>query len=313
MMENFLIAINAVVPFLIYIMLGYLAVNAGIVREEFLNELNRVLFQVFFPFVMFQNLYQIDFGIRMNVGYILFAVAATLAVIVIAWETVPRMVRENSRRGVLIQGIYRSNSVLFAIPLTESIFGSAGAERASILIAFLVPIYNVTAVIIMEYYRGGKVTFTGLVRNVFKNPLILGAMAGLLFALSPVTLPACLQKPVSQLAALATPIALFVLGGTLHLSDVRKNLRYLVPTVFLKLILIPIVVVILMCLMGFSSVELFVVFCMFGTPIATASFTMAQNMGGDGDLAGELVVMTTLASIFTLFGWIVLLKCVKLI
>ncbi|MCR4589152.1 MAG: AEC family transporter [Lachnospiraceae bacterium] len=307
-MENLMIATTAVIPFIVYILLGMAAKHSGAVKESFLKELNGVVFKIFFPFIMFNNLYAVDFGRLSNGFYVGFAFVATLIVILTVFFAVPLFVKENSRRGVVMQAIFRSNSVLFAIPLTESVFGTEGAVMASILVAFIVPLYNISSVAILEYFRGGKVSFGVLLKNILKNPLIIGAIAGITFNLLPITMPSALVKPIAELNSMATPLSLFVLGGTLHASNMKKNALPLAVGTSLKLLIIPSIMVTVMSLLGLSGAELFVVFCMFATPVAAASYPMAQSMGGDADLAGEYVVVSTLLSIVTIFGWILLLK-----
>ncbi len=307
-MENLIIATNAVVPFMVYICLGMFAKKLGLVKETFLRELNGVIFRAFFPFIMFNNLYKADFSTLKDADYVLFAVIATLIVIVISFVLVPVFEKENSRKGVIIQAIFRSNSVLFAIPLAGSVLGEEASLKSSIIVAFLVPMYNIFSVMILEYYRGGRVKPVVIIKNILKNPLIMGAIAGAIFNLLPVTMPESLAHPITQLSNLATPMALFVLGGTLKLSDLRKNAVPVATGVILKLIIVPAVVACAMAALEYEPAELFAVFCMFATPVAAASFPMAQSMGADADLAGEYVVATTLLSIVTIFTWILVLK-----
>ena len=72
----------------------------------------------------------------------------------------------------------------------------------------------------------------------------------------------------------------------------------------IRLVLLPAVMVALAYLIGLRGVELFLILVIFGTPVATSSFPMAQNMGGDGQLAGQLVFVSTVASLATLFVFI---------
>lgn len=312
-MDNLVIATNAVVPFMVYIMIGAIARKLGLVKETFLRNLNGVIFRVFFPFIMFNNLYDADFSTLKDAGYVLFALVATLIVVVISFFVVPLFEKDNRRRGVIEQAIFRSNSVLFAIPLANSVLGAEASTKSSIIVAFLVPVYNICSVFILEYYRGGKASAGVVVKNVLKNPLIVGAIAGAIFNILPVTMPACLVKPVTQLSDLATPMALFVLGGTLHFSDLRKNAFPLAVGTGIKLIALPALITYIMSLMHYGPSELFAVFCMFATPVAAASFPMAQSMDADADLAGEYVVVSTLLAIVTIFIWILVLKSFGLI
>lgn len=307
-MESFLVAVNAVVPFLVYISLGFGVKKLGIVDEGFMGRLNQVVFRVLFPFLMFYNMYQIDPEFVLNVRVLALGTGLLLGQILVLFVTVPRIVPGNPQRGVVIQAIYRSNFVLFAIPLTASVFGEENTTLASMMVAIIIPIYNVVAVFVLEYFRGGKMRLPVVLRNVCTNPLILGAMTGLVFFFLQIHLPACIVKPISQFAGMTTPLALFVLGGTLHFSKIRGNAKYLVLALGLKMVLFPVVVLALAVTAGFNSVERFVLFTMFATPVAASSYPMAQNMGGDGELAGEFVVVSTVASIVTIFLWVFALK-----
>lgn len=312
-MNSFVISVNAVMPFLIYIAFGYGVRHSGLVDEAFMYKLNRMIFQAFFPILMFNNFYHLQPGFSLNPALVMAAVFGILTVQLISILTVPRLVPENAKRGVLIQAIYRSNYVLFGIPLAQNLFHDDGVILATAMIAIVIPIYNVTAVIILEMYRGGSVTPMVLVKNVCRNPMLQGAFVGLLFNLLGIRLPESVEEPIRQFATLSTPLALFVLGGTLHFSAIRHNLKYIVPSMSVKLLVLPAIAVTIALALSFSPVERFVYFEMFATPVATASYSMAQNMGGDGELAGQLVVLSTAASVFTIFCWIFFFTSVGLV
>ena len=280
MLSSFLIAINAVMPFMVYLGFGYLTRRIGLVDEPFLNKLNTVVFKCFFPFLMFWNLYNVDTVFHVRGRFIALCVGSLVLLWVLLGLTVPRIVKAKDKQSVIIQAIYRSNFVLFGIPMAESVFGPTGAATATVLVAIVVPLYNAS------------------------NPLILGALVGLAFLLLGIHLPASLEKPVSEFSGLTTPLALFVLGGTLHFSAIRTNRRYLWPVIAIKLVALPLAVTFLAGFFGFTNVERFVFLIMSGAPVAVSSFTMAANMGGDGELAGQYVFLSTLVSLGTLFAFI---------
>ncbi len=312
-MESFLVAVNAVMPFLIYISFGYGVRMSGLVDEAFMNKLNKLIFRAFFPILMFNNLYKVEPGFTLDGRLVAVGIGSVLLLELILVFLVPKFVKGNPQRGVVIQAIYRSNFVLFAIPLTTSLFGETGSVLASMMVAIVIPIYNVTAVIILELFHGGKSDIRVLVKNVCTNPLILGALVGFIFFMLQIKLPACIDETAAQFADLTTPLALFVLGGTLHFSAVRGNLKYLVPSLTVKMVFLPAVITALATAMGFGNLERFVLFTMYATPVATASYSMAQNMGGDGELAGQFVVISTAVSIVTIFLWVLFFKTMGMI
>ena len=286
MLQSFLIAVTAVMPFIVYLGFGAISRRVGWTTEEFLNKLNGVVFKCFFPFLMFWNIYNVDADTQIRGRFLAICVGSLALLILLLCLTVPRLVKAKDKCSVIIQAAYRSNFVLFGIPMAESVFGAEGAALAAMLVAVVVPLYNAFAVILFEYYRGGEIKALTLLKNIVTNPLILGALVGIAFS------------------GLTTPIALFCLGGTLHFSAMKHNQKYLTPVLVLKLLALPLLATLLSSLVGFSNVERFVFLIMSGAPVAVSSYTMAANMGGDGELAGEYVVLSTVLSIATLFGFI---------
>lgn len=309
MAESFFVAVNAVVPFLCYLALGGAAKAVKAVDEPFLQKLNRLIFTVMFPFMTFNNIYAADRNAVPSVTLLVFVGASILILEGLMLIIVPRLVKENSKRGVIIQAMYRSNFVLFGLPLTTAIFGQDKASAAAMLVTVVLTIYNITSVVILELFndRGDpehRISPKTLLIRLIQNPMLQGCAVGLVFFFFQIELPDCLSKPVSAFANMTTPLAMFALGGTLKFKAIAKNLPYLVPTLLGKLIVVPLVLACIAYALGLRGVELFLVIAVFGTPVASGSYPMAMNMGGDGELAGQFVFISTVVSLLTLFGWI---------
>ncbi len=304
MLNSFLIAVNAVLPFIVYLTFGGISRRVGWVTEDFLNKLNTVVFKCFFPFLTFWNIYHVDPSTHLSGRYVAVVEGSLLLLIAMLCLTVPRIVKARDKQSVIIQAIYRSNFVLFGVPLSQNVFGQEGAALAAMLVAIVVPTYNAVAVILFEYYRGGDIKPLPLLKSIVTNPLILGAIVGVIFFGLHIKLPTGLEQPISAFSALTTPIALFCLGGTLHFSSIKKNRAYLWPVLGMKLLVLPVITTAISLFLGFSNVEMFVYLVVAGAPVAVSSYTMAANMGGDGELAGEYVVISTLLSLGTLFLFI---------
>ena len=203
---------------------------------------------------------------------------------------------------------------MFGLPLTISVFGDAASSVAAMVVTVVVTIYNTTSVVILEMFNSeGKTTAKSLLLNVAKNPLLQGAVVGLIFFFLGIKVPKSLLTPIAAFADMTSPLALFVLGGTLHFNAIRGNLKYLVPTLSFKLLALPALMLAIAYQFGLRELELFLLLAIYGTPVAAASYPMAQNMGGDGELAGQFVVISTVVSVATLFVWIFFLKSVGLI
>ena len=305
-MSSFFIALNAVIPFAIYISFGYLVKRIGVVEESMFTKLNTLVFKCFFPIVMFTNLYNTELGEVFDRKMMVISIISFLILVGMLLLIVPRFVKEDSRRGVVIQALFRSNTVLFALPLAVSVCGDEAAAAASVIVAVIIPLYNVAAVIILERFRGGKADIRKLLRSVITNPLIEGALVGFLFLLLKIRLPEVIEQPIKAFSSMTTPLALFSLGGTLHASGFRKNFRPLTVTCAVKMILLPAVAMLVILVSGLRGASGFIYLILFAAPAAVSSYTMADNMGGDGELAGQIVVLSTFVSVFTLFCWIYL-------
>lgn len=305
MLESFQVAFNAVMPLLILLGIGWAAVRSGVTDRAFMNRLNTLNFKLFFPFLMFKNVYGAEPENLPSTALIIMGVVSLLAVVALLFILVPRIVPENPRRGTIIQAIFRSNFIIYGIPLTTFVFGEGKASVCGIMVMIMVSMFNILSVIVLEYFReGGKVRPGPLLLGIVKNPLLQGCVAGLLCYLLGIKLPVFLKEPVFALGSMASTLALVVLGANLQFAELKKNGRTVTAVLLIRLLLLPLVMVPLGWMIGLRGVELFLILMIYGTPVATASYPMAQNMGGDGQLAGQLVFVSTVVSLGTIFLFI---------
>lgn len=300
-MENLVIATNAVLPLFLTMAVGYFLRQIHFVDEPLLKKLNKLVFNVFLPLLLFINIYQSDLESAFHLRTILTAVCSVLAIFVILCIVVPLIEKDGPRRGVMVQGIFRSNYILFGVPIVAGVFGQEGLGTVSIISAFVIPLYNMLSVAALETFSHGAVNVKRILRGIVKNPLIIASLLGILFLAAGIPLPSVIEKTVSDLGKVATPLGLVSLGGFFKFSDTKKFLKQLVIIVAGRLLICPAVFLPIFIKMGFRDVELMALTTMMGAPIAVSSFIMAQQQGADADLAGQAVAFTTLFSVFTMF------------
>ena len=305
-MENLILSLNVVLPLFLMMALGYLLRCIGLLDERTLKVMNNVVFRAFLPVMLFYNIYSTELEGALNPSFILYAAGCIVAIFILLFLWIPRVEKENARRGVMIQGLFRSNFVIFGLPIATALFDSTGAT--SILIAIIVPIYNVLAVVALEVFRGGRVDFIKILKGVATNPLILGAALGILALVCALRFPTGMESAVRGVAQSATPLALVILGGSFTFKATHGYRRNLLIGVIGKLVVIPAIFIPLSILLGYRDVELATLLAMFASPTAVSSFTMAQQMGGDGELAAQLVVFGSAFSVLTIFLWVFALK-----
>lgn len=310
-MYNFLIALNAVTPFLIELAFGYISRRCGVFDDAFANKLNKVVFQLFFPCLTFYNIYTASWESLPSARLLACVVISLVGLIIFLCIVVPHFVTDHTRTGVVVQAIYRSNMILYGLTIMVSLFGDSVAALAAIVLTICITIYNVSAVVVLEMFRNKERTSARtFIVNLCKNPLLEGAVIGFVFFLLQIKIPSSVESVISSFASMTSPLALFLLGATLHFSEIGKNLRCIVITLGIKLFVVPAAALMIGSLVGLREVELVLFVVIYATPIAVSSYPMAQNMGSDGELAGQLVVISTVASLFTLFLWIYFLKTI---
>ena len=310
-MENFLLAFNVVFPIFLIMMLGVILKRKSMVDEKSLNVMNSLIFRLFMPTLLFFNIYNMgDLSTLSfdNLKLLAYAFISILIVLFLAWLIYMPNVKDRKKLSVLIQGVYRGNFVLFGLAIADSLYGKESLGTVSLLTAIVIPTFNVIAVILLEYYSGNEVNKIKLIKQVFKNPLIIATLTAIVFLVLKINIPKPVYKAIGDISKIATPLAFLVLGAGLKFGNILKNLKYLVSVNILRLVGNPLITIGVGKLIGFQGIELVALLSMSACPTAVASYTMAKERNADGDLAGEIVATTSILSIFTIFCWVLILK-----
>ena len=307
-MENFIISLNCVTPIFIYMLIGYYAHWRKVVPEAVYSQISRLAFNVLLPFTMFSNIYSADLSSAFSPSLLAYLLLANITLFIAATVVMFRVVPDRRKRGLYIQNVYRSNIAIIGISLAQSLMGSEGVASMSIVVTFLVPTYNALAIIALELCRGTQVSVKKILTNMAKNPLIVGAAAGIVCVALGVKLPSSVGKAVSGLGSTASSITMVALGATFEFSKLRKNALLLTKLTLTRLVFSPILVVGLAVLLGFRGNDLAIITLCAASPIATSVYPMALVYDSDDELTGQLVITTSLFCCFTLFLWIFVCK-----
>ncbi len=325
-MDSLLFAVSAVAPIILMAAIGFLLKRAGFITGPLSKALNKLVFRIFLPVMLFLNVYKIEDIRRVELGYIAYVLLAQLVIFLLAIPLVLLVTKKKERRGVLLQATFRSNYALIGIPLAESLFGETGLAVATLLSAAVIPLYNVLAVISLSVFRGDgeKPCAKKIASDILKNPLIDSIALGVLFLLirmlfvrwnidfrlSDIT---PVFTVLEYLSNLATPLALLVLGAQFEFSAVSSLKREIVFGTLMRTVVSPLFgigVAFLILRASFSGAHFAAFVAVFATPVAVSSVPMAQEMNGDTALAGQLVVWTTIVSAFSVFWASFLLRTV---
>ena len=313
MWANFVACLDAVLPIFGLILLGYAAKCMGLLDRNDVRKMNKVFFRFFLPVMLFYSLYTSELSTAVQPSLIAYALGCTLLIFFVSLALVRHVEPERSRRGVIVQGLFRSNLVFIGLPVVESLMGAENLGPVVLLIATVVPLFNILAVVVLEYYGGERTRPGRLFLDILKNPLIIGSAAGFLFLVAGWKLPLPLETLARQMNQACSPVMLFLLGAFLQPEGLKNDRRAVLWVSFGRLMIVPAVTLIPAVLLGWRGVALASLLPVFASSTAVNSFTMAQQMGGDAELAGNIVVATSALCSLTLFLWCFLFKTLGLI
>lgn len=311
MWEAFVLALNVVFPLTGLISLGYLARRFHMVQGEVLEGMNQLVFRLLLPAALMRSILRIDFSESIDLSVFVLALVLMSGLILVAMPIVERVEKDPRRQAVLVQGTFRSNFILFGLPIATAYYANIGI--IALMLALMVPIINLYAILVLEHYRNRGAALNKVFVKILMNPLFLGSAAGGLIVLSGITLPQPVLRLVDYVADMATPLALLTLGGLFSLRSVHKNLKPTLILTGLKLIVVPLIAIGLGLALGLRQRELMGLLLLFGSPVAVSSYSMAVAMDCDGELANHLVVTTTLFSLMSFVIWIFLFRVTNLI
>lgn len=303
-----MISANAVLPMCLIMALGYGTRRLGWIRREEIFAINKIAFRIFLPCLLYYNVYCSDLSGSFDPLLMAYAVGGVLLTFGLSLGYTLLTEKLPERRGVMIQGMFRSNYVIMGIPVATALLGADQLGTVSILIAVVVPLFNMLAVVVLEVFRGQKPKPLHILGQIAKNPLVIGSVLGILTLAAGIRLPHILERTIQNVSAIASPLQLFLLGAFFQFSGLKTYRRELVTVSAAKLIVSPGLFLGLGALLGFRGVAFVSLIGIFASPTAVNSFTMAQQMGGDAELAGDIVVTTSAVSILTMFLWIFLFK-----
>ena len=307
-MENLILSFNVVAPLLIYMLVGVLLRKTGIVSEQLMRDANKIIYYVTLPLMCYRAIAVADIDAMFETPFLLYMAIGIIVTYALASWLVPKFCKDNNRRGVLILGVFRSNDAIFGLAVAAALLGENNIGMMSIAISLSVPLFGIFAVVAMERYRSERVSFGTVLLRVITNPIMIACYAGFFVNLLNIHLPVVLQKPIDALAAVTTPLAFVLLGGTISFAAVKKNRAAITTVTLLRLFVVPLIAVSAFLLLGFRGESIVVALIIFGAPVAMVTYTMAVGMQADDELAGTLVAVTSVFSSLSMFLFIFVLK-----
>ena len=302
--------INIVLPVFVIIGLGYFLGLRRFFPPPTITHLSRFVFYVSGPALLFRGAAGTRLVGIQDLGIIGAVSVVSILLVAAVYGFSSRLAP--ARRGVFTQGAYRSNMVFFGLPVIANAFGDEGLTQVALMVGFTIPLYNFLAVAVLVFSQGRTAGTLAQLRlalkSVVTNPLVLACAAGMLVSGTHLPVPASLDRAAELVGRVALPLALIVLGLSLNLKQLRGSLGLTLGASLIKLGLYPALIYLVLRWWGLSGVQLQAQVLLMTSPTAVASYIMAVEMKGDGQLASAIVIGSTLLSLVTISVWLALFQ-----
>jgi predicted permease len=312
-MDNLIFSLNATIPVFLVIVIGYILKRIGMLSEAFVKDANKFNFNVTLPCLLVYDLMNCGIKENFEAKYVGYCAITTLICILVTWAIAKYVLKDKSLVGEFVQGSYRGSAAILGIALIQNIQGDSG--MGPLMIVGSVPLYNAFAVIILTLESPNKekgvsfgATLKKAIVGVFKNPMIISILLGVLLSYFDVKLPVIADKTISTLAKVTTPLALVSIGAAFEGAKAIKMFKPTIVASTIKLVVQPLIFLPIAVALGFGSGELIALVIMYGAPTTASCFIMSKNMGHEGTLSSSIIVLTTLLSAFTVTACIYILK-----
>ena len=309
-MQNLILIFGLVFPVFLIIALGYFLKRLGTINDSFISLSTKIVFNVSLPALIFTEVSKVSLGEVFDIKMIVFVYSGIIISFIVIWLISIPLLKDGKDRGAFIQGSFRSNFAIIGLALISNIFGSEKLGKASLLLAFIVPLFNILSVIalMVPIRKERQLNAAKALLEIIKNPLIIAVILAAPFSYYRWELPTVITTTVDYLAALSLPLALIGIGGFMNFEGIKKASFTAILSAVFKLVLIPLAACVIAYELNFPAGDMGIIFIFFGCPTAIVSFIMAEAMGSNGKLAGNIVLMTTLGSIITITTGLFILK-----
>lgn len=312
MIENLIFIIQVVLPVFLLVVVGIFLKQFKVIDDLFIKSTSEFVYHVTLPVLIFMKLYDVDINQAYDSKLVLLIIGGTFLTFLISLLIARNLKLEAKNEGVFVQGSFRANFAIVGLAIILRMYGADAVAKASFLLLFAMPLYNLLGIIALTipFSQSRKLNLRDTLYEILKNPLLIAIGFALLYSLTGIGLHSTLEITGNFIADTALPLALIGIGGSLNMKSIKEASSMAFGASFIKNILSPLVVTIIAFYWGVTGVDLGIIFIVFACPTAIASFVMAAGLNGNIKLAGNIIIVSTLGSVFTMITGLFLLKLV---
>lgn len=304
-----------VLPILITIGIGYILGITKIFNNSFVREINHINYTLGFPLLLFCSTVTADLRTLFNLRLVFYSVSSILIMAVAGYFFFGKITNKK-KQGALTTTTFRSDILLFAVYITGQLFGQEGIALAAMLTAFISPTVTTLSIIILNHLdeeHNNRLNLAQTLINIFRNPFIIAVISGVLYNYSRLPFPEPILEPLEDIGSMAIPLSLLAIGVQLDFSNVAAEKKLIIIGVLARLVIVPCIFVTGAVLSGFRGMPLACLFAQYAAPATVSCYSFAEQMNSDSELAGSIIVFSTVFAVLTIFIGLIILTTLQLL
>jgi predicted permease len=312
-LKTFLDVISVTIPIFLIIAIGYFFRRRGVIKETAVPALNRVAYYLGLTTLVFTSIVKYDLKEIFNLSIVETLYTAFAIFVIIVFFIVYFLKINRKTKAAMAVSSFRCNMAFIGIPIIMSAFGEIAAAKTAIIIAFMTPVNVIFAIIFFKALGedSGKKNYWNYILDFLRDPILLASILGILFSYFRIPIPGPVKSLLDMLAGLAIPLALITIGASFRFSHIRENLRFLIPSSVLKLLVEPAIAFFIgKYVFKLDPVNISITVVLFAMPLAVAAYIMGKEYRSDSDFLSSSLILSTVSSAFTLTFWLFLMKII---
>lgn len=299
--------IETIAPIFFIIVFGYILQRKGLLKPQFTQEANRFVFLFSLPVLIFMGIMKSD---ARDVGLVnvLSVIVPTLAILCVALLVALALGLNKGTLGSFVQTTFHGNITYIGLAVLYYMLGDEGLKKGSILIGFLILVNNTLAIAVISLSSGRHTNIGKSFVSIAKTPLIVATLFGMALLYLGIPVPRLLMKSMGILANIALPMALIIIGASMSVSTIRGSFKLSWLVTVMKLMVLPFLSFLFCSFFGIPPRDALPGIILLATPAATTSFILANQLGGDTELASGVITLSTLLSPFAFVFWTFMVK-----
>lgn len=295
-----ILLMEQIVELFIMILMGFIIVKAGIVKDEDSKVLSKIVLYLIIPCVIIKA-FQVDYTSK-TVNGLLLALAASVTLQIVLLGVISVMGRLFHLNEVEIASVYYSNSGNLIVPIVTFILGQEwvlyGCVFMSVQLIFLWT--HCKKIISRESSYDWK--------KIVLNINMISIVVGVILFFTRIRLPLIINDTIGSVGNMIGPASMIVTGMFFAGMDLKKIFanRRLYFVSLLRMVVVPLIALLLIKLSHLAGISqgapkiMLIVFLAVITPSASTVTQMCQVYGNDSKYASAINVITTLSAIVTM-------------